>query len=734
MSAGRSNADPTPAGLRAQVTLKDLTSAPPALESPVSAKFEREDKTHAPLAETSNQGKRKFEGAFQGARTSDKGMVARAFPGVANADAAASNTVSRSTPFPALANATGLVLTRKVRFWVPYFSSLLLSETTHPRSCIRKGWEDEFCGCPHASVKELHALLGRLGEDACLFPKLTEDLVGKCTFERFLEAGNVNPEAFVVCYAPSHTPADAFITMPCGEIRYIEIKVSFASFSGKADRKLAYYNVGLRRNTLNEGHQLVGFCIRQPTQPRIRLYDELQSLIQTEPTQKKWGPVVFDDDLSKLAGRLLVITHDNADILPLWLTIVDPATSLRASHETREYSILEYDGTEARQIDILARVGLTPAVIERLREIPEDEYQRRREAFLHMIDEDKRKDFFHNQAQYRDIARQLKGPFLGPDLQGKLGSIAKLTAVGFPMESVAVDLRRQNRDVEKKTDALLKWKGHELKMECKALTTMVSEIREGCFATPYIRAQSFEGQFNEDQNHLVYIIANPESLRRDIGLDVQAIARSAGKRVPPLNLDWLNGGFSYTCHFLIPTSAITGSVIQKCWKKIMLHDTVDWMMDYKLETKEPARLTRVLDIAAKVDGAVPLRIQGLKMPYIDISNYIEKWLAAIPRGSPNHIDACRVCIAFCAHVEEQQEEGRTFQRSANIPRQRFIAARQIRDCLFRCYNGNVEAFVSDGNRPNTKWYDHLGGCRKDGACGHKKNLMQDRRFKANGPS
>jgi hypothetical protein len=33
----------------------------------------------------------------------------------------------------------------------------------------------------------------------------------------------------------------------------------------------------------------------------------------------------------------------------------------------------------------------------------------------------------------------------------------------------------------------------------------------------------------------------------------------------------------------------------------------------------------------------------------------------------------------------------------------------MRDCLKIRDCGNVEAFVSDGNRPNTKWYDYYGG-------------------------
>jgi hypothetical protein len=46
-----------------------------------------------------------------------------------------------------------------------------------------RGREDEFLGCQHADVNDLHALLGRLGVDTCLFPKLSEDLVSKSTFE-----------------------------------------------------------------------------------------------------------------------------------------------------------------------------------------------------------------------------------------------------------------------------------------------------------------------------------------------------------------------------------------------------------------------------------------------------------------------------------------------------------------------------------------------------------------------
>jgi hypothetical protein len=93
----------------------------------------------------------------------------------------------------------------------------------------------------------------------------------------------------------------------------------------------------------------------------------------------------------------------------------------------------------------------------------------------------------------------------------------------------------------------------------------------------------------------VYVVANPKSLQRDIGWQVQAIAQSAGKSVPPL--DRLNGSFAYTTHFLIPMSAITYPQIKKCWKKIMLNDTLDWMMDYKLETN-------ILNIATKVSQCI----------------------------------------------------------------------------------------------------------------------------------
>jgi hypothetical protein len=145
----------------------------------------------------------------------------------------------------------------------------------------------------------------------------------------------------------------------------------------------------------------------------------------------------------------------------------------------------------------------------------------------------------------------------------------------------------------------------------------------------------------------VYIVANPESLRRDIGLQVQGAARSLGKPQPPLNLDWLKGGFKHTVHFLIPTSAInTIYALQKCWEKIMLKDNKDWMMDYMLESHNPAQLTRILDIAAQVNEVAPLRSQGLRLPHIDTVDYLERWTTATDRRSPDHIQACRVCLEF----------------------------------------------------------------------------------------
>jgi hypothetical protein len=581
--------------------------------------------------------------------------------------------------------------------------------------------EDEFLECQHISKKELCALLDRLGVDVSLFPKMTQDLLGKSTFERFLEAAMVPPESYFLFYQQNGTVSDAIIFLPRGKCLYVEVKTSFMFRSDREGGVQAgQYQFALGKNHLLEGHGFVGFCIRQPYRPSRFLYDEAQEMIQPN-SDRKWGPVVFGDDLSKLAGRLVVATHDNAAQLGKAVSVCDPATRTRRI-DKKGLCIQEYDGTDPCLIQILASFGLTPNVIDSMRQVPHDTYMRWREAFLQTLDEVKRADFFKIQAEYKYIARQLKGVFLGADLAGKLGCVSKLTALGFPKESVAVDFAPiPSPDCAVASDALAKWKGKLLRIECKSPLTRLTPTGVG--STLGIRAKAHDEQFSAHKNDLVYIVANPESLRRDIGLQVQGAARSLGKPQPPLNLDWLKGGFKHTVHFLIPTSAInTIYALQKCWEKIMLKDNKDWMMDYMLESHNPAQLTRILDIAAQVNEVAPLRSQGLRLPHIDTVDYLERWTTATDRRSPDHIQACRVCLEFCAHVEEQMAEGRTFPLE---PRNFYVAyhvARMIRDCIHRCYNDDVEAFVRDGNRPVRHWLLRQGGCRKDGACGHKKDM------------